>query len=246
MTICLGRNYENKSYYANLADLPHLLISGATNSGKSNFLHSFIISLLVNYNPETLRLMLVDAKRVEFPVYNDVPHLLTPVILEVVKTVDALKWCINEMDRRFELLVKSGQRNIVDYNEVNKEKMPYIVFIVDELADLMVAAGKDAEASIIRITQMARAVGIHLVLATSRPSMEVITGLIKANMPARIAFATASSEDSLMILDLKGAEKLLGKGDMLFTSAEMIKPRRLQAPYISDEDIKKVVDYLKK
>lgn len=246
LTICLGRNYKNKSFYANLADLPHLLIAGATSAGKSNLLHTLIISLLIKYSPETLRLILVDAKRVEFPTYENIPHLLTPVITEVVKTVNVLKWCINEMDRRFEVLAEAGKMNIKDYNETGKEKMPYIVLIIDELSDLMVAAGKDAEASIIRLAQMARAVGIHLILATSRPSVEVITGMIKANIPARIAFSTASSADSRTILDSAGAERLLGRGDMLFTSAEIPRPIRLQAPYISDEDIKKVVDYLKK
>jgi S-DNA-T family DNA segregation ATPase FtsK/SpoIIIE len=246
LTICLGRNNENKSFYTDLTDLPHLLIAGATNSGKSNFLHSFIITLLIKYSPEMLRLILVDAKRAEFPVYNDIPHLLTPVVLEIDKTMDALKWCLNEIDRRFEILAKDEKRNIIDYNETVKDKLTYIVFIIDELSDLMVAVGKDAEASIIRLAMMGRAVGIHLILATSRPSVDVITGLIKANISTRIAFATASKEDSRVILDSSGAERLLGRGDMLFNSIDYIKPRRLQAPYISDEDIKKVVNYFNK
>ncbi|MDP2708517.1 MAG: DNA translocase FtsK 4TM domain-containing protein, partial [bacterium] len=194
--VALGKDVSGKVWLDNLSKMPHLLVAGATNSGKSVCLNAIIVSLLYQNNPDDLRFIMVDPKRVELPVYNGIPHLLTPVITEVGKTINALKWCLNEMDRRFEVLAKSGKRNIVSYNETGKDKMPYIIFIIDELADLMVVAGRDVEASVIRLAQMARAVGIHLVLATQRPSVDVITGLIKANMPARIAFSVASGIDS--------------------------------------------------
>lgn len=243
--IALGKDVAGKVWLDDLAKMPHLLVAGATNSGKSVCLNAIIISLLYQNNPDDLRFIMVDPKRVELPVYNGIPHLLTPVITEVPKTINALKWCLNEMDRRFELLAKSGKRNIGSFNEMGKEKMPFIIFIIDELADLMVAAGRDVEASIIRLAQMARAVGIHLILATQRPSVDVITGLIKANMPARIAFSVASGIDSRTILDSLGAEKLLGRGDMLFTTAEISKPRRLQGAFVSDNEIKRIVNYIK-
>jgi len=243
--VALGKDVSGKVWLDNLSKMPHLLVAGATNSGKSVCLNAIIVSLLYQNNPDDLRFIMVDPKRVELPVYNGIPHLLTPVITEVGKTINALKWCLNEMDRRFEILAKSGKRNIVDYNETNKDKMPFIVFIIDELADLMVAAGRDVEASVIRLAQMARAVGIHLVLATQRPSVDVITGLIKANMPARIAFSVASGIDSRTILDSLGAEKLLGRGDMLFTTAEISKPKRLQGAFVSDNEIKRIVNYIK-
>ena len=243
--VALGKDVSGKVWLDDLSKMPHLLVAGATNSGKSVCLNAIIVSLLYQNNPDNLRFIMVDPKRVELPVYNGVPHLLTPVITEVSKTINALKWCLNEMDRRFEALAKAGKRNIVSYNEMGKEKMPFIIFIIDELADLMVAAGRDVEASIIRLAQMARAVGIHLVLATQRPSVDVITGLIKANMPARIAFSVASGIDSRTILDSLGAEKLLGRGDMLFTTAEISKPRRLQGAFVSDNEIKRIVNYIK-
>ncbi|MEI6596631.1 MAG: DNA translocase FtsK, partial [bacterium] len=243
--IALGKDVSGKVWLDDLAKMPHLLVAGATNSGKSVCLNAIIISLLYQNNPDDLRFIMVDPKRVELPIYNGVPHLLTPVITEVPKTINALKWCLNEMDRRFELLAKAGKRNIASYNEMGKGKMPYIIFIIDELADLMVAAGKDVEASVIRLAQMARAVGIHLILATQRPSVDVITGLIKANMQARIAFSVASGIDSRTILDSLGAEKLLGRGDMLFTTAEISKPMRLQGAFVSDNEIKRIVNYIK-
>ncbi|MDD4271625.1 MAG: DNA translocase FtsK 4TM domain-containing protein [Patescibacteria group bacterium] len=243
--VALGKDVSGKVWLDDLSKMPHLLVAGATNSGKSVCLNAIIVSLLYQNNPDDLRFIMVDPKRVELPVYNGVPHLLTPVITEVGKTINALKWCLNEMDRRFELLAKSGKRNIGSYNEMGKDKMPFIIFIIDELADLMVAAGRDVEAGIIRLAQMARAVGIHLVLATQRPSVDVITGLIKANMPARIAFSVASGIDSRTILDSLGAEKLLGRGDMLFTTAEISKPRRLQGAFVSDNEIKRIVNYIK-
>jgi hypothetical protein len=204
-----------------------------------------IVSLLYQNGPDTLRFIMVDPKRVELPAYNGIPHLLTPVITEVSKTINALKWCMNEMDKRYDLLNLAGKKNISSYNSSVKEKMPYIIFIIDELADLMVTAAKDIEGSIIRLTQMSRAVGIHLILATQRPSVDVITGLIKANIPARIAFSVASAVDSKTILDCSGAEKLLGKGDMLFSAAELSKPKRLQGAYLSDEEINRITAYLK-
>jgi len=243
--VALGKDVAGKVWLDDLSKMPHLLVAGATNSGKSVCLNAIIVSLLYQNNPDDLRFIMVDPKRVELPVYNGIPHLLTPVITEVGKTINALKWCLNEMDRRFEALAKTGKRNIGSYNEMGKDKMPFIIFIIDELADLMVAAGRDVEAGIIRLAQMARAVGIHLVLATQRPSVDVITGLIKANMPARIAFSVASGIDSRTILDSLGAEKLLGRGDMLFTTAEISKPKRLQGAFVSDNEIKRIVGYIK-
>jgi S-DNA-T family DNA segregation ATPase FtsK/SpoIIIE len=245
LTIALGRDVSGAAWCYDITRMPHLLVAGATNSGKSVCLNSIVISLLYQNNPEDMRFIMVDPKRVELTVYDGIPHLLTPVITNVPKTINALRWCLNEMDRRFEVLQNFKKRNIQSYNATAKEKMPYIVFIVDELADLMVTAGKDIEGSIIRLAQMARAVGIHLILATQRPSVDVITGLIKANMPARIAFSVASGVDSKTILDSLGAEKLLGKGDMLFQTPEISKPKRVQGAYVSDNEIKKIVDYVK-
>ena len=243
--IALGKDVSGKVWLDDLSKMPHLLVAGATNSGKSVCLNAIIVSLLYQNSPDDLRFIMVDPKRVELPVYNGIPHLLIPVITEVGKTINALKWCLNEMDRRFEILAKAGKRNIYSFNEMGKDKMPAIVFIIDELADFMVAAGREVEASVIRLAQMARAVGIHLILATQRPSVDVITGLIKANMPARIAFAVASGIDSRTILDSLGAEKLLGRGDMLFTTAEISKPKRLQGAFVSDNEIRRIVNYIK-
>lgn len=248
LTVGLGKDVSGKAWFDDLGKMPHLLVAGATGSGKSVMLNSIIVSLLYQNNPDDLRFIMVDPKRVELLVYNGIPHLLTPVITDVGKTINALKWCLNEMDRRFELLSKHGRRNIEDYNKSLKngnDKIPYIVFIIDELADLMVAAARDIEAGIIRLAQMSRAVGIHLVLATQRPSVDIITGLIKANMPARIAFSVASSVDSRTILDTMGAEKLLGRGDMLFITAELSKPKRIQGAFVSDNEIRKIVRYIK-
>ena len=245
LTIAIGKDVSGAPCSADLAKMPHLLVAGSTGSGKSVMLNTIIISLLYQNNPDDLRLIMVDPKRVELPVYNGIPHLLTPVITDVGKTVNALKFCLNEMDRRLDLLGKAGKRDISSYNKAAKNKMPYIVFIVDELADLMVVSAREVEAAIIRLAQMARAVGIHLILSTQRPSVDVITGLIKANITARIAFSVASSIDSRTILDTQGAEKLLGKGDMLFSSAELSQPKRLQAAYLSDSEIKRVVNFVK-
>ncbi len=248
-TIVLGKDVAGKIMLDDLCRMPHLLVAGQTGSGKSVMLNTIIVSLIYQNNPDDLRLIMVDPKRVEMTIYNGIPHLLTPVITEVSKTVNALKWCLNEMDRRFETLSKVHKRDIASYNQVaartGKPRLPYIVFIIDELADLMMVAGKEIEAGVVRLSQMARAVGIHLILATQRPSVNVITGTIKANMPARIAFTVASSIDSRTILDATGAEKLLGRGDMLYTNATMSKPKRIQGAFIGDREIKRVVDYLK-
>lgn len=243
--IALGKDVSGKVWLSDITKMPHLLVAGATNSGKSVCLNAIILSLMYQNNPDDLRFIMVDPKRVELTLYNGIPYLLTPVITDVPKTINALKWCMNEMDQRFDLLSQKGKRNIQSYNETAKVKMPYVIFIIDELADLMVAASKEVEGSIIRLAQMARAVGIHLILATQRPSVDVITGIIKANMPARIAFSVASGIDSRTILDTLGAEKLLGRGDMLFTTAELSKPKRLQGAYVSELEIKKIVRQIK-
>jgi S-DNA-T family DNA segregation ATPase FtsK/SpoIIIE len=243
--VALGKDVSGTAWLYDLTRMPHLLVAGATNSGKSVCLNAIIVSLLYQNNPDDLRFIMVDPKRVELPTYNGIPHLLTPVITDVNKTINALKWCLNEMERRYDILNKAGKRNIQSYNLVAKEKLPYIVFIIDELADFMMTAGKDMEAAIIRLAQMSRAIGIHLILATQRPSVDVITGLIKANIPTRIAFSVASLVDSKTILDSSGAEKLLGQGDMLFMTAEFSKPKRIQGAYLSDEEINDVVNYIK-
>lgn len=245
LCIALGKDVSGKPIFVQLDKMPHLLIAGATGSGKSVCVNSIIVSLLYQNSPDELKFILVDPKRVELPHYNGIPYLLTPVITDVKKTIGALKWCIVEMEKRFELLSKTGNRNIAGYNQTHEEKMPYIVFVIDELAELMSLAQNDMEAGIVRLAQMARAVGIHLILATQRPSTEVITGLIKANIPARIAFAVASSIDSRTVLDGSGAEKLVGRGDMLYLSPEVSKPRRVQGVFLSDKEITDVIRFIK-
>ncbi|MFZ4631997.1 MAG: DNA translocase FtsK [Patescibacteria group bacterium] len=243
--VVLGKDVAGTAWLYDITKMPHLLVAGATNSGKSVCLNAIIVSLLYQNNPDDLRFIMVDPKRVELVTYNGIPHLLTPVITDVNKTINALKWCLNEMEKRYDILSKAGKRNIQSYNLVAKEKMPYIVFIIDELADFMMGSGKEMEAAIIRLAQMSRAIGIHLILATQRPSVDVITGLIKANIPTRIAFSVASLVDSKTILDSSGAEKLLGQGDMLFMTAEFSKPKRIQGAYLSDSEINDVVNYIK-
>jgi len=246
MMIALGKDVGGKVWFADLPRMPHLLIAGATGSGKTVCMNTIILSLLYQNTAEDLRMIMVDPKRVELTLYNGIPHLLTPVITNAAKTVNALKWTIGEMDRRFELLSQAGNRDIGTYNISHPStKLPYIVFIIDELADLMATAAGDVEAGIIRLAQMARAVGIHLIVATQRPSVDVITGLMKANIPARIAFSVASLMDSRTILDSPGAEKLLGRGDMLFQTAELSKPVRIQGAFVSEEELKKVSEHLK-
>ncbi|MFH0856717.1 MAG: DNA translocase FtsK 4TM domain-containing protein [bacterium] len=245
LLLALGKDVSGKPWLADLARMPHLLIAGSTGSGKTICINAIIMSLLYQNTPETLKLILVDPKRVELPVYNGINYLITPVITDVKKTVNALKWAVSEMERRFEVLSSAHSRDIESYNSSAEEKLPYIVIVIDELADLMSSSGAEVEGAIIRLAQMARAVGIHLILATQRPSVNVITGLIKANIPARIAFSVASLIDSRTILDNSGAEKLLGRGDMLFMSAEVSKPKRIQGAFVSEQETKRVARYIK-
>jgi S-DNA-T family DNA segregation ATPase FtsK/SpoIIIE len=258
LVIPIGKDVMGNPFYADLERMPHTLVAGATGAGKTVFLNSLILSLLWRNSPEVLRLVLIDPKRVEFTPYKALPHLLCPPITQNAKVVPVVKWLIEEMETRFGILHDAGQRDIISYNEVvmKKEqrngednpnvpkKLPYIVVIIDELADIMASRGKEFEAGVVRLAQMSRAVGIHLVLATQRPSVEVLTGLIKANITARIAFQVASQVDSRTVLDTAGAEKLLGRGDMLFLSADVGKPRRIQSAFVSSKEIKKVVDYI--
>jgi len=248
LAFVLGRDVTGLQTLADLSRMPHLLVAGSTGTGKTIFLNSLILSLLYKNSPEILRLILVDPKRVELTLYNELPHLLGPVISDANKTINVLKWLVKEMERRFEVLSEVKVRNITSYNATIKESdniMPFIVLVIDELADLMAAKGREIEAGIVRLAQMARAVGIHLVVATQRPSVEVITGLIKANITSRITFQVASQVDSRTVLDMAGAEKLLGQGDMLYVSAETIKPKRIQGAYVSDKEVKKVVNWIK-
>lgn len=243
----LGKDVSGKPSIADLSKMPHALVAGATGSGKSVCLNVLIMSLLYANRPDDLKFIMVDPKRVEMQMYNGIPHLLTPVITEIPEAVNALKWCVREMTRRYGLLPSVNAKNLADYNTrvVAEERLPVIVFIIDELADLMMTSKNEIEGPIVRLCQMARAVGIHLVLATQRPSVDVITGLIKANVPARIAFAVASAVDSKTILDQVGAERLLGRGDMLFSTSDLPQPRRVQGAFVSDQEIVKAVDFLK-
>jgi S-DNA-T family DNA segregation ATPase FtsK/SpoIIIE len=242
----IGKDIAGQSVIGNLSKMPHLLIAGQTGSGKSAMMNTLLTSLLYKNSPSELKLILVDPKQVEFTPYNDIPHLLTPVITEPEKCISALKWAVAEMERRLRAFSAVSKRNIAEYNLITQdEKMPYVVIVIDELADLMMMAARDVEALIVRIAQKARAAGIHLVLATQRPSVDVITGLIKANIPARIAFTVASQIDSRTIIDGMGAEKLLGTGDMLFSTSEMPKPIRIQGAFIADDETVKVCDFLR-
>jgi S-DNA-T family DNA segregation ATPase FtsK/SpoIIIE len=228
--------------------MPHALIAGATGSGKSVAINTIILSLLMNNSPDELRMILVDPKRVELTGYNGLPHLLTPVITEPKDTVTALKRMVEEMERRYKLLASVGKRNIEQYNaepNLAEGKLPFIVVIIDELADLMMASAREVESKIVRLAQMARAVGIHLIVATQRPSVDVITGLIKANIPTRIAFAVTSQVDSRTIIDSPGAEKLLGYGDMLYLSTEVLKPKRIQGAYASEKEVENVIGHIR-
>jgi len=250
LNFVLGRDVAGNPIFADIRKMPHMLIAGSTGTGKTICLNTVITSLLYRNSPETLKLILVDPKRVEFTIYSDIPHLLCPIIYDAQKTLNALRWLVKEMERRFIVLAEARTRDINLYNDLvikenGREILPFIVLIIDELADLMSARGKELEAGIVRLAQMARAVGIHLVLATQRPSVEVITGLIKANITSRIAFQVASHVDSRTILDAAGAEKLLGAGDLLFLSNETGKPRRIQGAYTSEKEVKKVTDFLR-
>ncbi len=265
LAFAIGRDISGEAVVGELNQMPHLLIAGQTGSGKSVMINTLLTSLLYRNSPSEMKLILVDPKQVEMAPYEDIPHLLTPVITEPEKTISALKWAVNEMERRYKLLAAEKLRDIRSYNqkiasgrgkiavkddegnmqEHEEGAMPYIVIVIDELADLMMVAARDVEALVVRLAQKARAVGIHLVLATQRPSVDVITGLIKANVPARIAFTVASQVDSRTILDQAGAEKLLGKGDMLILTPSMSKPKRIQGAWVTDEEVGKITDHLR-
>ncbi len=243
----LGRDVSGEPVYGNIEKMPHLLVAGATGSGKSIFVHAVITSLLFKNSPTTLRLVLIDPKRVELSIYEGIPHLVSPVVTENKKAAGVFRWALSEMDRRYEALQKAGNRDIKSYNAAHPEEvLPYIVIVVDELADLMASFGREVEGSIVRLAQMARATGIHLVLSTQRPSVEVITGLIKANITSRIGLQVASQIDSRTILDTPGAEKLLGHGDLLHISAELSKPKRIQGAFIPEEEVKAVAEFIRK
>ncbi len=242
----IGKDIAGNPIVDDLAKMPHLLVAGQTGSGKSVLINTLLTSLLYKNSPSDLKLILVDPKQVEMAPYNGLPHLLTPVINEPEKCISALKWAVAEMDRRLKTMANEGKRNIQEYNIAKVDSpMPYIVIVIDELADLMMLAARDVESLIVRLAQKARAAGIHLVLATQRPSVDVITGLIKANVPARIAFTVASQVDSRTIIDQIGAEKLLGRGDMLLLTSDMSKPKRIQAALIQDEETAKVTDFIR-
>jgi S-DNA-T family DNA segregation ATPase FtsK/SpoIIIE len=255
LAIALGQNVSGQSVSADLAAMPHLLVAGTTGSGKSVCINAVIACLLARNTPDDLRLLMVDPKRVELTTYNGIPHLMAPVVVDLERVVGTLQWVTREMDARYRKFAKAGARNIDDYNARVKdtpgpegepmEKLPYIVVVIDELADLMMLAPDQTERTICRLAQMARATGIHLIIATQRPSVDVVTGLIKANFPARISFAVASSVDSRVILDGPGAEQLLGRGDMLFVSPDSGQPVRLQGCFVSDKELLKLVRHWK-
>ncbi len=242
MPVVIGKTVDGKAVIADLAEMPHLLVAGATGSGKSVCLNTIIMSLLYRFNPEELKILLIDPKRVEFSLYRDIPHLYTPIITETKKATQALKAVSYEMHNRYTRLSEIGARDIASYNAASDVKMPYIVVIIDELADLMLLEARQVEEVITRLAQLSRAVGIHLVFATQRPSADIITGVIKANFPSRIALQVFSMTDSRVILDTGGAENLLGKGDMLFSLASFPEPLRVQCPYVSSGEVKKVMD----
>ncbi|MBS6043966.1 MAG: DNA translocase FtsK, partial [Clostridium baratii] len=250
LAFALGKDIGGQCVVGDLSKMPHTLIAGATGSGKSVCINTLIVSLLYKYSPDEVKLLMVDPKVVELSVYNGIPHLLIPVVTDPKKAAGALNWAVNEMTRRYKLFADSGARNIDSYNALYEngtieEKLPFIVIIVDELADLMMVCANDVEDYIGRLAQMARAAGMHLVIATQRPSVDVVTGVIKANIPSRISFAVSSQIDSRTILDSGGAEKLLGKGDMLYYPVGESKPLRVQGCFISEEEVEKVVDFVK-
>jgi S-DNA-T family DNA segregation ATPase FtsK/SpoIIIE len=249
LTLVLGKDIVGKPFITDLKKLPHLLIAGTTGSGKSVGINAMILSLLYKNSPDQLRLLMIDPKMLEFSIYNDIPHLLTPVITKPKEAIAALNNMVYEMERRYQMMSETRTKNIENFNEKMKhdggEQLPYIVVIIDELADLMMTSGKDVEYSIARLAQMARASGIHLIVATQRPSVDVVTGLIKANLPSRISYKVGQKIDSKIILDAMGAESLLGRGDMLFTPPGMSGLVRLHAPWSSEEEIEKIVEFLK-
>lgn len=247
LAVSMGLDVSGEAVVADIAKMPHVLIAGSTGSGKSVAINSFIASLLFRASPQEVNLIMVDPKRVELTGYNGIPHLLSPVIVEPEKVLSALKWATGEMDRRYKLFAEVGVRNLEGYNELSGfQALPYIVIVIDELADIMLFAQVEVEDAITRIAQMARATGIHLVLATQRPSVDIITGLIKANIPTRIAFSVSSMIDSKVVLDQPGAEKLLGRGDMLYIPPDAAKPSRIQGSFVSDKEIKSLIEFLKK
>lgn len=247
LTLPLGLDVSGKPVVADLARMPHILIAGQTGSGKSVALNSFISAIVFRASPSEVKFILVDPKRVELTHYNGIPHLLSPVIVEPQKVVSALKWTLSEMDRRYKLFAQAGVRNVEGYNEMSGfQALPYIVIIIDELADIMLYAPVEVEDAITRIAQMSRATGIHMIVSTQRPSVDIITGLIKANIPCRVAFAVASQVDSRVILDMPGSEKLLGRGDMLYIPPEQAKPTRIQGTFVADSELSKLIDFLKK
>jgi len=243
----LGRDVSGRPVVDDVARMPHVLVAGATGSGKSIFLRSYIATMLFRASPAEVRLILVDPKRVEFSGYNVIPHLLTPVVVEAEKTVPILKWALSEMSNRYRLFQDAGARDIADFNAQRKEgeRLPYLVIVIDELADIILIAPREVEKAITRLAQMSRATGLHLVLATQRPSTDVLTGLIKANIPCRIAFNVTSQVDSRVILDMPGAEKLLGRGDMLYLPPDRSKPVRVQGPFVSNEEMRRLLGFLK-
>jgi S-DNA-T family DNA segregation ATPase FtsK/SpoIIIE len=251
LALALGQDVSGTAIAANLANMPHLLIAGTTGSGKSVCVNGVIAALLIQNTPDDLKILMVDPKRVELTGYNGVPHLIMPVVVELERVVASLQWVTREMDERYRKFAKTGVRNINDYNEhvaagtITERKLPYLIVIIDELADLMMLAPDETERILTRLAQLARATGIHLIIATQRPSVDVVTGLIKANFPARIAFAVASSVDSRVILDQPGAERLLGRGDMLFQSPDSASPLRMQGTFVSDAELQRLVRYWK-
>ncbi|MCX6791626.1 MAG: DNA translocase FtsK, partial [Candidatus Gottesmanbacteria bacterium] len=246
LTVALGLDVSGNEIIADIGKMPHVLVAGTTGSGKSVLINSWIASLLFRTNPSEVRLIMVDPKRVELTGYNGIPHLLTPVIVEPDKILSALRWTMTEMENRYKKFAEVGVRNIDGFNDLSGfQAMAYIIIFIDELADLMAYAPVEVEDTICRLAQMARATGIHLVLSTQHPSVEVITGLIKANMPSRIAFSVSSMIDSRVILDMPGAEKLLGRGDMLYIPVDQSKPSRIQGTYVSEHEVEKIVEFLK-
>ncbi len=246
LSVPLGLNVSGQPVVADISRMPHVLIAGTTGSGKSVMVNTIISSILFSASPNEVRFIMIDPKRVELTGYNDIPHLLSPVVVDADKSVSALKWALKEMDKRYSKFAEAGVKNIDGYNELSGfQAIPYIVIVMDELADLMALAPVDVEDCIARLAQMARATGIHLVLATQRPSVDVITGLIKANIPCRIAFNVSSGVDSKVIIDTPGAEKLLGRGDMLYVPPDQAKPTRIQGTFVSDQDVKRLVNYIK-
>ena len=249
LKIALGRDVSGAPAVADLALMPHLLIAGATGSGKSVCINSIVTCLLCTHTPRTLRFLMIDPKMVELTIFNGIPHLIAPVVVELERVVSVLRWATREMDRRYRLFNKAGARHLEGYNEMLASRgepiLPYIIIVIDELADLMMVAADEVERYICRIAQMARATGLHLIIATQRPSVDVVTGLIKANFPARIAFAVTSQVDSRVILDQPGAERLLGRGDMLFMAPDASKLVRLQGCFVSDRELRRLVRFWK-